>query len=225
MSFGKVLKDVKAQIRETDVESVRKAVEAAKGKSGDGNGARADPDRRPREGRVGRRVSIPGARWIPRGFLEQRIEDQVPEKSSEIVLYCAGGTRSALAARSLEELGYTNVKSLAGGFSAWKRAGPDVRSPVHDDAGADDPLLAPHDAARDGRGGADQAAQVEGAVPRRGRPRLAGGALPRGGGRRHDRVRRRRHGRRVEPAAADHPRARSHRACRRSSRRPSRSRS
>ena len=47
----------------------------------------------------------------------------MPERSAEVVLYCAGGTRSALAARSLEELGYTNVKSMAGGFSAWKRAG------------------------------------------------------------------------------------------------------
>ena len=47
----------------------------------------------------------------------------MPERASEIVLYCASGTRSVLAARSLEELGYTNVKSMAGGFSAWKRAG------------------------------------------------------------------------------------------------------
>src|SRR5262249_17230515 len=122
MSFSKVLKDCKAQIRETDVESVRKVVDSAKGKSGDGNGhgpilidVRAKDEWL--EG------NIPGARWISRGFLEQRIEDQVPERSSEIVLYCAGGTRSALAARSLEELGYTNVKSMAGGFSAWKRAG------------------------------------------------------------------------------------------------------
>src|SRR5450432_3076503 len=122
MSFGKVLKDVKAKIRETDVDSVRKVVEAAKGKSGDGNGA--GPiliDVREKDEWL--EGNIPGARWIPRGFLEQRIEDQVPETSSEIVLYCAGGTRSALAARSLEELGYTNVKSMAGGFSAWKRAG------------------------------------------------------------------------------------------------------
>ncbi|HEV3032005.1 MAG TPA: molybdopterin-synthase adenylyltransferase MoeB [Polyangia bacterium] len=122
MSFGKVLKDVKAQIRETDVESVRKVVEAAKGKSGDGNGAGPiliDV----REKDEWNEGNIPGARWLSRGFLEQRIEDQVPEKSAEIVLYCAGGTRSALAARTLEELGYTNVKSMAGGFSAWKRAG------------------------------------------------------------------------------------------------------
>src|SRR3954466_10335695 len=122
MSFGNLLKDVKSQIRETDVETLRKTVEAQKGKTGNGNGA--GPiliDVREKDEWV--EGSIPGARWIPRGFLELRIEDQVPEKSSEIVLYCAGGTRSALAARALGELGYTNVKSLAGGFGAWKRAG------------------------------------------------------------------------------------------------------
>ncbi len=122
MSFGSYLKGIKSKIRETDVESVRKGVEAQKGKGGDGNGT--GPiliDVREKDEWV--EGSIPGARWIPRGFLELRIEDQVPERSSEIVLYCAGGTRSALAAQSLAELGYTNVKSLAGGFSAWKRAG------------------------------------------------------------------------------------------------------
>src|SRR5450432_3157482 len=122
MSFGTLLKDVKAQIRETDVETVRQAVAASGGKSGDGNGAGPiliDV----REKDEWTEGFIPGARWISRGFLEQRIEDQVPEHSAEIVLYCAGGTRSALAARTLEELGYTNVKSMAGGFTAWKRAG------------------------------------------------------------------------------------------------------
>jgi molybdopterin/thiamine biosynthesis adenylyltransferase/rhodanese-related sulfurtransferase len=122
MSFGKVLKDVKARIRETDVESVRKVVDAAKGSTGNGNGAGPiliDV----REKDEWTEGYIPGARWISRGFLEQRIEDQVPEKSAEIVLYCAGGSRSALGARALEELGYTNVKSMAGGFTAWKRAG------------------------------------------------------------------------------------------------------
>src|SRR5437667_11744510 len=122
MSFGKLLKDVEAKIRETDVESVRKVVDAAKGKSGDGNGAGPiliDV----REKDEWTEGYIPGARWISRGFLEQRIEDQVPERSSEIVLYCAGGTRSAYAAKTLAELGYTNVKSMSGGFSAWKRAG------------------------------------------------------------------------------------------------------
>ena len=122
MSFGNYLKDVKARIRETDVESVRKVVEAQKGKTGDGNGAGPiliDV----REKDEWTEGFIPGARWIPRGFLELRVEDQIPQPSSEIILYCAGGTRSALAARALNELGYTNVKSLAGGFSGWKRAG------------------------------------------------------------------------------------------------------
>ena len=122
MSFGKYLKDVKSQIREVDLETVRKTVEARHGKAGDGNGAGPiliDV----REKDEWTEGFIPGARWIPRGFLELRIEDQIPEPSSEIILYCAGGNRSALAARSLAELGYTNVKSMAGGFSAWKRAG------------------------------------------------------------------------------------------------------
>ena len=73
---------------------------------------------------------IPGAKWIPRGFLEIRIENQVPKKERPVILYCAGGTRSALAARSLKELGYSNVKSLAGGFSAWKRAGFKAEVPI-----------------------------------------------------------------------------------------------
>src|ERR1700760_2686255 len=90
MSFGKYLKDVKARIRETDVESVRKVVEAQKGKAGGGNGARPILiDVREKDEWI--EGSIPGARWIPRGFLELRIEDQVPERSAEIVLYCAGG--------------------------------------------------------------------------------------------------------------------------------------
>ena len=104
------------------MEAVRKAVDAGKGKPGDGNGAGPvliDV----REKDEWSEGFIPGARWISRGFLEQRIEDQVPERSSEVVLYCAGGTRSAYAAKTLAEMGYTNVKSMAGGFSAWKRAG------------------------------------------------------------------------------------------------------
>ena len=83
MSFGKLLKDVKAQIRETDVESVRKGVEAQKGPGGAGNGAGPiliDV----REKDEWAEGFIPGARSIPRGFLELRIEDQVPEHGAEI---------------------------------------------------------------------------------------------------------------------------------------------
>src|ERR671932_801996 len=67
--------------------------------------------------------AIKDAVHVPRGYLELRIENVAPERSRPIVLYCAGGARSALAARSLEELGYENVSSLAGGFGAWKNAG------------------------------------------------------------------------------------------------------
>jgi molybdopterin/thiamine biosynthesis adenylyltransferase/rhodanese-related sulfurtransferase len=66
---------------------------------------------------------IPGAIHVPRGFLESRIEQAVPGKGTPIVLYCAGGSRSAFAAKTLEELGYESVSSLAGGFTEWKRAG------------------------------------------------------------------------------------------------------
>ncbi len=116
-SFSGYLKDLKTRIRETDVEAVKKVVAA---RTGNGASLALIDVREKEEWSEG---YIPGANWIPRGFLELRIEDQVPEKSSEVILYCAGGTRSALAARSLAELGYTNVSSMAGGFTAWKRAG------------------------------------------------------------------------------------------------------
>jgi sulfur-carrier protein adenylyltransferase/sulfurtransferase len=75
--------------------------------------------------------AIPGSIWIPRGKLEQRIEQAVPDRTTAVVPYCASGNRSLFAQRTLAELGYTQVRSLAGGFSGWKRAGlpwqvPDV---------------------------------------------------------------------------------------------------
>lgn len=66
---------------------------------------------------------LEGALSIPRGFLEIQVEEKVPDKSKPIIAYCAGGTRSLLAARHLRELGYDNVISMTGGFSAWKGAG------------------------------------------------------------------------------------------------------
>jgi sulfur-carrier protein adenylyltransferase/sulfurtransferase len=66
---------------------------------------------------------IPGAIHVPRGNLESRIEGAAPDKDRPVILYCASGSRSAFAAKTLEELGYENVASLSGGFSEWKRNG------------------------------------------------------------------------------------------------------
>ncbi|MCY4086403.1 MAG: molybdopterin-synthase adenylyltransferase MoeB [Actinomycetia bacterium] len=73
---------------------------------------------------------LPGAIHIPRGSLESRIEQVIPERDAPIIAYCAGGARSAFAAKSLQDLGYTNVLSLAGGFTEWKRSGRDWELPV-----------------------------------------------------------------------------------------------
>ncbi|HWG55945.1 MAG TPA: molybdopterin-synthase adenylyltransferase MoeB [Gaiellaceae bacterium] len=73
--------------------------------------------------------ALPGAVHVPRGQLESRIEGLVPDRSREIVVYCAGGSRSAFAAKSLAELGYEQVTSLAGGFTDWKRNGYEIDVP------------------------------------------------------------------------------------------------
>jgi sulfur-carrier protein adenylyltransferase/sulfurtransferase len=72
---------------------------------------------------------VPGAVFIPRGFLELRVEEKVPDRAREIILYCAGGTRSALAARALQDLGYEHVSSMAGGFGKWKESGFPIEVP------------------------------------------------------------------------------------------------
>lgn len=66
---------------------------------------------------------VPGAVHISRGVLEFQIEAKVPQKDSKVVLYCRSGARAALAADSLQKLGYTKVYSLAGGFAAYQKAG------------------------------------------------------------------------------------------------------
>lgn len=72
---------------------------------------------------------VPGAVFIPRGFLELRIEQYAYNPATPIVLYCAGGVRSALAARNLQEMGYSHVESLIGGFGGWLGAGLPVTVP------------------------------------------------------------------------------------------------
>lgn len=60
---------------------------------------------------------------LPRGFLEMRVEESVADKSTPVIAYCAGGVRSLIAARTLKEMGYENVVSMSGGYTAWKNAG------------------------------------------------------------------------------------------------------
>ena len=66
---------------------------------------------------------IAGATHLSRGTIELDIEEKVPDLNATIICHCGGGGRSALAAESLQKMGYTNVRSLAGGFKAWKAAG------------------------------------------------------------------------------------------------------
>ena len=66
---------------------------------------------------------VPGAVHMSRGTIELDIEEKAPALDTPIICHCGGGSRSALVAESLQKMGYTNVKSLAGGFKAWKQAG------------------------------------------------------------------------------------------------------
>ncbi len=72
---------------------------------------------------------IPGARNVPRAFLESRIEAEAPDRDAAVVLYCAGGTRAALAARALREMGYARVEFAWPGFAQWREQGHPVAVP------------------------------------------------------------------------------------------------
>ena len=74
--------------------------------------------------------AIPGALHIPRGHLEAQIETRIVDKSAPVVVYCAGGVRSAFATKTLQDLGYRDVVSLAGGFGRWKDEGRPWRAPA-----------------------------------------------------------------------------------------------
>ncbi len=67
--------------------------------------------------------TLPGSIFIPRGHLESQVENKIPARDAELIVYCAGGVRSAFAAETLQDLGYTNVKSMGGGFGQWKNEG------------------------------------------------------------------------------------------------------
>ncbi len=114
--FEDLLADARARIRETSEDELSRRIDA---------GERfylVDV----REESEWARARIPGASWLGKGVLERDIERAVPDPAEEIVLYCGGGYRSALAAANLQRMGYTNVSSLAGGWKAWREAGAPV---------------------------------------------------------------------------------------------------
>jgi sulfur-carrier protein adenylyltransferase/sulfurtransferase len=74
--------------------------------------------------------AIPGAIHIPRGHLEAQIENRIPDKTTPVVVYCAGGVRSAFAARTMGELGYSTVESMEGGYGRWKDEGRPWKQPA-----------------------------------------------------------------------------------------------
>jgi molybdopterin/thiamine biosynthesis adenylyltransferase/rhodanese-related sulfurtransferase len=118
-SFRDLLAQAKSQIVEIDTAAAQKRIE-------EGNVVVLDV-REPDEYEQG---ALPNALHIPRGHLEAQIEGRAVDRDQTIVVYCAGGVRSAFAAQTLQELGYTDVLSVAGGFGKWKDEGRDWRQPV-----------------------------------------------------------------------------------------------
>ena len=115
-TYRELLQQVKGEIDEIDASRARELIDETERER-----APAIVDVRERE--EWDEGHIPGAVHVPRGHLESRIERAAPDKSRPVLLYCAAGNRSAFAAKTLEELGYEHVVSLAGGFTDWKRNG------------------------------------------------------------------------------------------------------
>jgi molybdopterin/thiamine biosynthesis adenylyltransferase/rhodanese-related sulfurtransferase len=122
-SGAEFIRQIKSQIAQVDPGDVRNALS----QNGNGGGPIALID--VRENEEVERGLIPGAKHVPRGHLESRIEGAVPDRSQHVVLYCASGNRSALAAKTLQELGYENVESMTGGYTLWKDRGYKVEVP------------------------------------------------------------------------------------------------
>jgi rhodanese-related sulfurtransferase len=119
--FLKVAEAARARVKETDAVAVLERLRR-------GDRFELLDVREDSEWQAGR---VPGARHLGRGVLERDIERLIPDPSTEIVLYCGGGYRSALAADSLQQMGYTNVWSLAGGWRGWTESGlPTDEAPV-----------------------------------------------------------------------------------------------
>jgi molybdopterin/thiamine biosynthesis adenylyltransferase/rhodanese-related sulfurtransferase len=124
-SGAEFIRQIKSQIAQVDPSDVHTAMSGTG--NGNGNGKIALIDVRENE-EVARGI-IPGATHISRGYLESRIDGTVPDHSEHVVLYCASGNRSALAAKTLQELGYENVESMTGGYTLWKDRGYEVEVP------------------------------------------------------------------------------------------------
>jgi rhodanese-related sulfurtransferase len=113
--FLKLVNDAKTRVREIDVAQTRKRI--------GGKGALLIDVREDDEWRAGH---ARGAEHLGKGIIERDIETKVPNKNTEMILYCGGGYRSALAADALQKMGYKNVYSMEGGWSAWKESGAPI---------------------------------------------------------------------------------------------------
>jgi rhodanese-related sulfurtransferase len=111
--FLKIVADAKTRIRETDVQEVKKRLDA-------GEAFTLVDVREDSEWAKGH---LPGAVHLCKGIIERDIENAVPGKATSIVLYCGGGYRSALVADNLQKMGYTDVISMDGGWRGWTEAG------------------------------------------------------------------------------------------------------
>lgn len=111
--FLKLVNEAKSRVKETDVHAVKKQMDA-------GEKFHLVDTREDSEWSNGR---LPGAVHLCKGIIERDIEKIIPDKNAEIVLYCGGGFRSALAADNLQRMGYTNVISMDGGWRGWNAAG------------------------------------------------------------------------------------------------------
>jgi rhodanese-related sulfurtransferase len=115
-AFLKIVDEAKTRIREVDIHEVRRWLDSDKKFS-------LIDVREESEWAAGR---LPCSIHIGKGIIERDIERTVPDKNATLVLYCGGGYRSALAAESLQKMGYTDVRSMAGGWRGWIEAGYDV---------------------------------------------------------------------------------------------------
>ena len=106
-TFRELLQQAKSRIREVDTAAAEAAISATPGTV-------VLDVREPDEYEQG---ALPGAVHIPRGHLESQVESRIVDRDAPVVIYCAGGTRSAFAADTLQQLGYTDVVSVAGGFA------------------------------------------------------------------------------------------------------------